>query len=428
MSLYSVGNTPYSPEFFNALPPTGEQPSAGLGAYGSLAVGGDGITNVWPSYGGGAQTGSVAQRSAFGSDRFSQNQNAGFWNSISSLIAGFGSLINNSLASIGNSLGVFGGNSYGNSYGTPTALSPSPGVAGDPSFGVPNQQGFTSASFHSVGDPHDAFAGTSSSGTSVNGAWDDKHSHGNLISSDSFAGGVRVSSVTTPPIDSKGTRYNESATITSNDGRTQITYNKDGSFYVSTNGQNVSLTAGKPTSLGNGETATLNADGSLAVNFDNGNGGTLAITLAQSDGGKGVNVTGTGNDVDLGGYLVGRSENAGYRNEPTSPLPTLPQSSFPASSFPQAPLPLTFPNGGFAPITGIDPGTVDPLLSSEANDPTVEPAILTLPDATATTPVSSATVAPTAIPNAGTTGVGAPGAGATSDPFAKFAWLDHVYG
>ena len=64
----------------------------------------------------------------------------------------------------------------------------------------------------------------------------------------------------------------------------------------------ISLANGQSYDLGNGETVTRNANGSLAVTDNNGMGGTITTTLSEN--GQGVDVTAQANNVDLGGDLL----------------------------------------------------------------------------------------------------------------------------
>jgi hypothetical protein len=166
---------------------------------------------------------------------------------------------------------------------------------------------FTSASASSTGDPHDAFNGTSASGANVNDKWDSMQSHGDLLNSNSFFGGYQVSTTTTAP-NAQGITYNSSATVTTNGGNTSVTMNQGGSYTVTENGQNVTLTQGQATQIGRGESVTLNADNSLTITDTNHQGGTLTTTL--SNNGNGIDVNASGSNVDLGGYLVNKTENA----------------------------------------------------------------------------------------------------------------------
>jgi hypothetical protein len=193
--------------------------------------------------------------------------------------------------------GQFGTGQYGNGqYGLSTAQQ-----------NLGPQQYFTNADASSVGDPHDAFNGTSNTNGNLSNRWDDMHSHGQLLSSDSFRGGYRVSTRACQP-NSNGVTTNSSATVTTDGGNTAVTLNADGTSSVVRRGQPVTLQAGTSTSLGNGESVTLNADGSLSVQMQNQNGGTIATTLKVNNGG--VDVSDHAENVDLGGYLVTRSEGA----------------------------------------------------------------------------------------------------------------------
>jgi hypothetical protein len=130
--------------------------------------------------------------------------------------------------------------------------------------------------------------------------------HSDLLDSDSFSGGYRVATQVTKP-NGKGVTLNANATIATANGATSVSMKAGGSYAVESNGTNVTLQQGHSTSLGNGESVLLNADGSLTVSDSNGSGGTLVTTLAANHDG-GVDVETSAHDVDLGGYLVNRSE------------------------------------------------------------------------------------------------------------------------
>jgi hypothetical protein len=164
---------------------------------------------------------------------------------------------------------------------------------------------FTSATASSTGDPHDAFNGTTGNGANVNDKWDSMQSHGDLLDSNSFWGGYQVSTTTTAP-NAQGVTYNSSATVTTNGGNTAVTMNQGGSYSVTENGRNVTLTQGQATQIGHGESVTLNADNSLTITDTNHQGGTVTTTL--SNNGNGVDVSASGSNVDLGGYLVNKTE------------------------------------------------------------------------------------------------------------------------
>lgn len=224
----------------------------------------------------------------------------------------FGSIMNSFMSAISGLMGQLG-SLFGFSSSQPNSQSCTPGQNC-----APAQQGgeqyFTSASGGSVGDPHDSFTATSGTGATVGGKWDNMQSHGDLLSSNSFAGGYRVSTTATQP-NQKGITYNSSATITTNRGGTSVTMNADGSYAVTANGQNVALQQGSPLSLGNGETVTLGTDGSLTVNDQNTQGGSLS-TVLKSNGAGGVDVNSSASNVDLGGYLVRRTDGAAGNQQP----------------------------------------------------------------------------------------------------------------
>jgi hypothetical protein len=166
------------------------------------------------------------------------------------------------------------------------------------------QQFFTSADGSSTGDPHDAFSGTGN-GTPTNAHWDDMRSHQNLLSSDSFRGGYRVSTKVTAPAGG-GATLNSAATVSMGHGSSTVTVNADGSYSILASGNQLTLASGQTGDLGNGASVTHNADGSFTVNAQNGNGGLIATTLTPRNGG--VDVTNHAENVDLGGYLVNRAD------------------------------------------------------------------------------------------------------------------------
>ena len=164
------------------------------------------------------------------------------------------------------------------------------------------QSFFRNASASSVGDPHDAFSGTTGAGRSVSARWDDMLGHDDLLSSDSFSGGYRVSTSPTQP-GPGGVTQNGGATVSVADGAASATLNHDGSYAVTVQGRKLTLETGRPTPLGSGATATLNADGSLRIDDRTAEGGELSTTL-KANGTGGVDVASDARGVDLGGYLV----------------------------------------------------------------------------------------------------------------------------
>ncbi len=170
----------------------------------------------------------------------------------------------------------------------------------------PQENAYTSATASSTGDPHEAFNGTTSTGVNQSGKWDSMKSHSDLLDSDSFRGGYQVSTTTTTP-NSSGVTLNASATVTTHNGNDAVTLNNDGSYSVTENGQNVALTQGQATQIGRNETVTLNADNSLTIVDTNHQGGSLTTTLSKNGNG-GVDVNASGSNVDLGGYLVNKTD------------------------------------------------------------------------------------------------------------------------
>lgn len=164
------------------------------------------------------------------------------------------------------------------------------------------QSFFRNASASSVGDPHDAFSGTTGAGRSVSARWDDMLGHDDLLSSDSFSGGYRVSTSPTQP-GPGGVTQNGGATVSVADGAASATLNHDGSYAVTLQGRKLTLETGRPTPLGSGATVTLNADRSLRIDDRTAEGGELSTTL-KANGTGGVDVASDARGVDLGGYLV----------------------------------------------------------------------------------------------------------------------------
>jgi len=160
---------------------------------------------------------------------------------------------------------------------------------------------FTSAQGSSTGDPHLNFNGTTNSGTSISAQYDSMNAHSDLLDSDSFGGGYRLSTMTTAP-NSQGLSWNRKAVVTTDDGATKVSLENDGDARVMQNGNMTQLQAGQNLNLGNGESVSYNADGSLVVNDMTAAGGTIATTLRKN--GQGVDVSMKASNVDLGGDLV----------------------------------------------------------------------------------------------------------------------------
>ena len=182
-------------------------------------------------------------------------------------------------------------------------------------FGQPGQPGFTgdqyfqNATASSTGDPHLAFNGTTMSGQNDQQHFDSMIGHNDLLDSDSFNGEYQVSTTVTQPA-ANGVTYNQSATITTNYGGTQVCLDNAGNASIVQNGRTMTLANGQTVDLGNGETVTRNADGSVAVSDCNGQGGLITTTIKPN--GQGVDVSAQAQNVDLGGDLVNQPPSGQY--------------------------------------------------------------------------------------------------------------------
>jgi hypothetical protein len=158
--------------------------------------------------------------------------------------------------------------------------------------GFNGEQYFNNANGASVGDPHLSFNGST---------WNNMGSQPDLLNSDSFHGGYQLSTQTTAP-NASGVTYNQSATVTTNFGGTQVTLDNAGNATVVQNGRSYPLQSGTSVNLSPSECVTRNQDGSISIACTNRNGG--EITTTMRDNGQGVDVTTSANNVNLGGALV----------------------------------------------------------------------------------------------------------------------------
>ncbi len=196
-------------------------------------------------------------------------------NPIGSLLSGIGSL----LSQLANYLG---------------------GMSGGSNIG---EEQYANATASSTGDPHLTFSGTAQNGTSANAKWDDMNSHGDLLDSDSFAGGYRISTTATSP-NANGVTYNGSASVGTNGGSTRVSLDANGNATLLENGRSQSIANGARFNLGNGEAVSRANDGTLTVSDRNRNGGSIITTL-RDNGSGGVDVNASAQNIDLGGYLAG---------------------------------------------------------------------------------------------------------------------------
>jgi hypothetical protein len=191
--------------------------------------------------------------------------------------------------------------SYGNGYASYGSGCP-PNGSGNCVYG--NERYFQNATGASDGDPHLSFDGT---------RWNNMASQPDLLSSNSFAGGFRISTQVTPE-NAKGVSWNQSATISLNNGATTVSMNDNGEASITSYGQSIALAKGQTLQLGDGESVTYEQNGSLTVTAQNDNGGRIQTALTPQ--GNGVNVDVTAHDVNLGGALVN-----GYEQRQQGPSP-----------------------------------------------------------------------------------------------------------
>ena len=182
---------------------------------------------------------------------------------------------------------------------------------------------YANATASSTGDPHLAFNGTTQNGTSANAKWDNMNSHGDLLDSDSFAGGYRVSTTATSP-NANGVTYNGSASVGTNGGSTRVSLDANGNATLLENGRLQSIADGARFNLGNGEAVSRANDGTLTVSDRNRNGGSITTTL-RDNGSGGVDVNASAQNVDLGGYLAGANGTATNAQAPFAWRPTFAQ-------------------------------------------------------------------------------------------------------
>ena len=162
------------------------------------------------------------------------------------------------------------------------------------------EQFFSTASGASTGDPHLSFNGNH---------WNSMVSQPDLLNSNSIPGGFQVSTQVTTP-SSRGITWNQSATISLNNGQTTIGMNNAGQPAIESFGRSLPIADGQTIELGNGASVTRNADGSLSVLARNGYGGQITTTLTAQ--GEGVNVEASAQNVDLGGALVDGTQQPPY--------------------------------------------------------------------------------------------------------------------
>ena len=163
------------------------------------------------------------------------------------------------------------------------------------------QQRFENVDVSSIGDPHLALAGTRQGGGAVDTHWDSLTSENDLVHSAQIDGGYRVSTTVAPPA-ANGAVWNQSATVHANFDQDAVTLNRDGSFAIFDNGNEVRLGKGESAALSGGEMVSENQDGSLSVSARSATGGTIATTMRVV--GSGVDVTTHAHAIAVGGDAI----------------------------------------------------------------------------------------------------------------------------
>ena len=182
------------------------------------------------------------------------------------------------------------------------------------------QRRFQNVDISSTGDPHLAEVGTTAGRTgthAVDAHWDSMTSHEDLVHSNQIEGGYRVSTTVTAP-DTNGVTSNKSATVHASWDQDAITLNRDGSYAIFDDGRQVQLGKGESATLSGGERVTVNQDGSLNVDADDGRGGTIATTLRSTGGG--VDVTTHAHELALGGDAVAHETRGHHGRQPRHAL------------------------------------------------------------------------------------------------------------
>jgi hypothetical protein len=169
------------------------------------------------------------------------------------------------------------------------------------------QQRFENVDVSSTGDPHLATVGTREGpgGGAVDAHWDSMSSQNDLVHSTQIDGGYRVSTEVTQP-GANGVTWNQSATVHANFDQDAVTMNRDGSFAIYDNGNEVALGKGESAVLSGGETVSENEDGSLLISARSATGGSIATTLRAN--GQGVDVTTHAHEIAVGGDAIQRAE------------------------------------------------------------------------------------------------------------------------
>jgi hypothetical protein len=250
----------------------------------------DGVRPAWYGNGAGGDTLSPT---------FPSSTDASSMSGISGLIAQLSSTLQQAIGQLTSAMS--GSTSSGNTTGT----SSNRNTGNAPWNRSSGAATFQNVSLSSTGDPHLAVSGTeqNANGTtsSVSSKFDSMSGHDDLFSTRDFGDGFRVSTTVTTP-SSNGITQNASATATMDGGRDSVTMTNNGSVSVTSNGGAVALSAGQSITLGSGEQVSESASGAVSIT-DSAFGKNLTTTFTNNGGG-GVDVTASGNNVTLAGDLV----------------------------------------------------------------------------------------------------------------------------
>ncbi|MBV9719779.1 MAG: hypothetical protein JOZ77_10690 [Candidatus Eremiobacteraeota bacterium] len=266
----------------------------------------------------------------------------GGWGSTQSALGPLMSILQQLMQMLQSLMGYGCNPPYGSGNCPPNGPTPCPANgSGCPPYG--NERFFQNANGSSEGDPHLSFNGAK---------WNNMTSQPDLLNSNSFAGGFRISTQVTPP-NSNGVTWNQKATVTLNNGATTVSMNNNGDATIDSYGDSIPIAKGQTLQLGNGEAVTYEQNGSLLVSAQNGNGGRIESTLTPE--GKGVNVEVTAHDVDLGGTLVNGYERR--HGSVSGPIPGPPPGLPTPEPIPPSPEPIGVPMP--SPILGPIPSPIE---------------------------------------------------------------------
>ena len=167
---------------------------------------------------------------------------------------------------------------------------------------------FANVSLGSAGDPHLSVSGTkqNADGTTANvdSHFDSMTAHADLFSTRDFGDGFNVSTAVTQPF-GNGITENASATASMDGGRESVTLGADGAISILDHGQSVALSPGGSVTLMGGQRVSEAANGAVSI-AETSFGANLTTTFTPNGGG-GVDVSATGQNVTLAGDLIAPS-------------------------------------------------------------------------------------------------------------------------